>query len=73
MMTHLWIYEGSLDRAGRVLTLDTEGPNFATDGMTRYQDIVTLESGDRRTLASRMLSEDREGREIMRAEYRRVR
>lgn len=26
MMTHLWIYEGSLDQAGRVLTLDTEGP-----------------------------------------------
>lgn len=59
MMTHLWIYEGSLDEAGRVLTIDTEGPN--TDGMRGYQDIVTLESGDRRTLASRMLARTARG------------
>src|SRR5688572_16447612 len=32
MMTHLWIYEGSLDAAGKVLTLDTEGPSFVGDG-----------------------------------------
>jgi uncharacterized protein YndB with AHSA1/START domain len=71
MMTHLWVYEGVLDEAGRVLTLDCEGPNFATGGMSRYQDIITLD-GDSRTLAARMLGEDGEWREIMRAEYRRT-
>src|SRR5688572_12660422 len=28
MMTHLWVYDGSLDTAGNVLTLDAEGPDF---------------------------------------------
>jgi uncharacterized protein YndB with AHSA1/START domain len=70
MMTHLWVYEGLLDADGRVLTLDTQGPNFATGGMSRYQDIITLDDG-RRTLASRMLGENGEWSPVMRAEYRR--
>ena len=28
MMTHMWIYNGTLDAAGKVLTLDTEGPGL---------------------------------------------
>src|SRR5687768_16701320 len=28
MMTHQWVYEGSMDPEGKVLTLDTEGPHF---------------------------------------------
>jgi hypothetical protein len=28
MMTHLWPYRGSLDESRRVLTLDSEGPQF---------------------------------------------
>src|SRR5262249_12439944 len=27
MMTHLWIYDGALDPAAKILTLDTEGPS----------------------------------------------
>src|SRR3546814_12079912 len=47
MMTHLWVYEGSLDDSGKVLTLDCEGLDFETEGrMTRYQDIITIESPD---------------------------
>lgn len=71
MMTHLWVYEGSLDAAGTVLTLDTEGPDFAGGGTAKYQDIITIESEDRRTLTSRMLGEDSQWREVMRADYRR--
>ena len=29
MMTHMWIYNGTLDASGKVLTLDTEGPDFS--------------------------------------------
>jgi hypothetical protein len=57
---------------GKVLTLDAEGPSMAGDGKTvKYQDVVTLESDDHRMLTSRMVGEDGEWREFMRAQFRR--
>ena len=75
MMTHLWIYEGSLDAAGKILTLDTEGPNFVpgATGMTKYEDIIEFKSDDYRTLTSRMLGPDGNWTEFMTAHYRRKR
>jgi hypothetical protein len=75
MMTHLWVYEGSLDATGRVLTLDTEGPSFTPNGgMARYQDIVEFEDDDRRTLKSRVLGDDGKwGPFFMTARYQRKR
>lgn len=72
MMTHMWVYAGSLDASGNVLTLDTEGPTFTGDGKTaRYQDIIEFKSPDHRTLTSRVLGEDGEWRQIVTAQYRR--
>ena len=72
MMTHLWRYEGSLDAAGQVLTLDTEGPSMSGDGnMTSYQDIIRFESPDHRVLTSRVLLSDGTWNEFMTAHYRR--
>ena len=72
MMTHLWVYRGSLDETGRVLTLDTEGPNFSGgEGSSRYQDIIELIGDDRRTLTSRVQGEDGAWTQIMKAHYRR--
>lgn len=72
VMTHLWIYDGGLDSAGKVLTLDTEGPSFATPGaMTKYQDLIEFQSGDRRTLTSRMQSEDGQWHQIVKMQYQR--
>ena len=74
MMAHLWVYDGSLDEAGRVLTLEAEGPDFATGGKTaKYQDITELRSDDHRVLTSRVLGDDRQWREFMTAHYRRRR
>jgi hypothetical protein len=74
MMTHLWIYEGALDAAGRVLTLETEGPSMAAEGtMTRYRDVMEVESDDHRVLTSHMLGEDGTWRLFMTAHYRRKR
>ena len=54
MMTHLWLYDGSLDAAERVLTLDTEGHDMSAEGkMAKYQDVI--ESDDHRVLRSRVL------------------
>lgn len=72
MMTHMWVYQGQLDAARKVLTLDTEGPSFAGDGKTaRYQDVVTLVDADTRTLHSQTLGEDGRWKRFMTATYRR--
>ena len=72
MMTHLWIYDGSLDASGKVLTLEAEGPNFAEPGkMSRYQDIIEFVSDDHRTLRSRAPGPDGKWVEFMTAHYRR--
>lgn len=73
MMTHLWIYEGSLDGSGEVLTLDAEGPDFTGgDKLLKYQDVIEWVSDDHRILRSRMLGDDGEWRQFMEAHYRRV-
>jgi hypothetical protein len=72
MMTHLWIYSGALDAAGKVLTLDAEGPDFSGGpGMVKYQDIIEFVSDDHRTLKSRLLGPDGKWQQFMTAHYRR--
>ncbi|MEO8389712.1 MAG: DUF1579 domain-containing protein [Polaromonas sp.] len=73
MMTHMWIYRGTLDASGKVLTLDTEGPSFKDDGKTaRYQDVITIKGPDERTLHSQSLQPDGSWKRFMTASYRRV-
>ena len=74
MMTNLWVYDGFLDEAGRVLTLEAEGPNMAEEGkMARYRDVIELRSDDHRVLTSHMLGDDGTWTQFMTAEYRRKR
>jgi hypothetical protein len=51
---HLWVLEGTLDPARKVLTLEAEGPNMMdpAEGDTRYRDVIEFKSADHRTLAS---------------------
>jgi hypothetical protein len=74
MMTHLWVYDGALDASARVLTLSADGPSMSgSRGMAKYQDIITVESADHRTLTARVLGEDGAWTEFMTAHYRRKR
>ncbi len=80
MMTNLWVYDGQLDEAGQVLTLNAEGPTMTGEGMTgegitgegmaKYQDIVELRNDDHRVLRSRVM-QDGQWVEFMTANYRR--
>lgn len=73
MMTHLWVYEGELDAAGRVLTLNSDGPSFTDPTkQAKYQDIIEWVSDDHRTLSSRSLGADGKWTHFMTAHYRRV-
>lgn len=78
MMTHLWVYDGSLDSAQKVLTLAAEGPSFTADGnidpsgkMARYRDVIEMESPDQRSLTSWLQGDDGEWTRLMKANYRR--
>jgi hypothetical protein len=74
MMTHLWEYDGALDAAGRVLTLNAEGPHMAAEGkMAKYKDVIEIKSEDHRVLTSHILGEDGEWHAFMTANYRRMR
>jgi len=70
MMTHLWIYDGALDPAEKVLTLETEGPNFSAGGkMAKYRDVIEFKSDDHRVLTSHTLGDDGEWHQFMTANY----
>ncbi len=74
MMTYLWVYDGELDAAGRVLTLDTEGPSFVNDRtMAKYKDVIEVKTGDHRVLTSNLRGEDGTWHAFMTAHYRRAR
>jgi hypothetical protein len=74
MMTNLWIYDGGLDAAEKVLTLDTEGPSFTDPNKTaRYQDVIEVVSDEHRILSSQVLGDNGQWRRFMTAHYRRRR
>jgi Protein of unknown function (DUF1579) len=74
MMTHMWVYDGELDRGERVLTLNATGESMTTPGKTtQYQDIIEFKSDDHRTLTGRMLGDDGKWVHFMTAHYRRQR
>lgn len=71
MMTNLWVYNGTLDAEERVLTLDTEGPEWTQQRLTKYQDIFEIVDNNHRILRSRMLGEDGKWHSFMEAHYHR--
>ena len=73
MMTYLWVYEGDVDAAGNVLTLETTGPSFTDEGkMARYRDIIEFRTDDHRVMSSVCQGEDGQWTPVMEAHYRRV-
>ncbi|MCA9071841.1 MAG: DUF1579 domain-containing protein [Planctomycetaceae bacterium] len=59
MMNHMWKYEGSVDKTGKILTLDTEGPDFFKPGATaKYRDIYEFKSDDHILTTSEMQGKD---------------
>ena len=72
MMTHMWVYDGELDAAQRVLTLHTEGPNMTVPGtLAKYRETIELRDDDHRVFTSHMLRDDGSWQQLMTAHYRR--
>lgn len=72
VITHLWLYSGSVDESGTKLILDTEGPKWEQEGMARYQDIIKIIDEGHWVMTSQILGEDGEWHEFMSAHHRRI-
>lgn len=73
MMADLWVYDGELDAAERVLTLNSIGPSMKGDGSRApYQDIIELVNDNERLFRAQVL-EDGAWKPLMTARYRRTR
>jgi Protein of unknown function (DUF1579) len=72
MMANLWLYNGSLDSSGKILTLESEGPNFSDPTkLAKYQDIIEIVDDKTRLLRSRTPTDDGKWHEFMNMTYRR--
>ena len=59
MEGHFWKYEGTLDAAGKVLTLNTEGPDMSVPGkLAKMKDVIEIKDKDHRILTSHMQGAD---------------
>ncbi len=73
MMPNLWVYEGDVDAAGRILTLQADGPSFSGDGtIATYQDIVEVMTDDHYRFRSQVRQPDGSWHVFMEADYRRA-
>ncbi len=60
MMPHLWLYQGRLDAAAQVLTLEAEGPDFSRGGrLARFRETIAFTDDDHRVVTT--TAEDEEG------------
>ena len=73
MMTYLWTYDGELDAAGKVLTLNAEGPSYTGQGMMKYRDTIEFDGDDHRVQTSSYQAEDGSWHHFMTTHYRRNR
>jgi hypothetical protein len=59
VMNYMWKYEGTVDKTGKILTLEAEGPDFNSDRkLTRFRDVYEFKSKDHIIAISSMQGPD---------------
>lgn len=72
MTGYFWTYEGSVDDAGKVLTLETRGPCPERPGeLSNFKEVLELKSKDHKVFTSSMQKEDGTWQKMLTITYRR--
>jgi len=72
MMANQWIYVGTLDPSGKILNLDSEGPDMAVEGkIAKYRDQIEFKDDDNRLLNAFIMGDDGQWTQFMTTTYRR--
>jgi hypothetical protein len=74
MTNHLWVYDGTLDSTGKILTLEAEGPNMmdpTSKKDVKYRDVIEVKSADLRTWTSSAQDDSGKWQQFMTATARR--
>jgi hypothetical protein len=72
MSSHLWHYEGTVDAAGRILTLETEGPQPDVPGKNvPFREVTEFKSDDHRVFTSSRLNADGKWATLVTIHFRR--
>ena len=73
MTGYLWTYEGQLDKAKKVLTLEAEGPCPMRPGeLSKFREVLEIKSKDHKVFSSSIQGDDGEWTTMMTINYRRV-
>lgn len=72
MTSYLWHYEGTVNAAGNILTLETKGPApMAPDKLSTFQEVTEFKSDDLRVFTSSLLGDDGKWKTFMTVTSRR--
>jgi hypothetical protein len=72
MSSHLWSYEGTLDPSGRILSLETEGPQPDDPAKTaKFREVTEFKSDDHRVFTSSRLNPDGQWATMLTIHFRR--
>lgn len=72
MMSHLWVYDGHVDPSTGRLVMVVDGPSFAGEGTSTYEDSVEIVNPDHWILRSRVKLPSGEWFEFMEGHHRRA-
>jgi len=72
MTSFMWAYTGTVDAAGKTLTLETEGPNFMEAGKTcKFREVLEIKGKNSKMHTASMLGDDGKWTTFMTAKYQR--
>ncbi|MFN0135297.1 MAG: DUF1579 domain-containing protein [Phycisphaerae bacterium] len=70
MMNHMWVYEGEVDAAGKVLALNADGPDMTNPSKTaKFRDSFEFKDADNFVLTSEAQDKDGKWMKIGAAKY----